>query len=208
MVSNKYGSWDMKCNRQDFYVSLSHFFMFYPTNSLKIKNIKKMKETYRYTIILHKFTKNHDHRLYCYWDMVCDGCNCCFLSWAIFGPFTPLTTQKNSISKNFRKEMHGDIITEHKCTKNNDHMLYWSWDMAHDRCNFFFFILRYFLPFYPLTAQKNENFKKIWLDISSFYTNVLKIMIICYTVSEIWHVTDVFVFVIFHFGKCFALLPH
>ena len=30
-------------------------------------------------------------------------------------------------------------------------------------------------------------------------------MIICYTVPEIWHVTDVIV--IFHFGLFFALLP-
>ena len=42
------------------------------------------------------------------------------------------------------------------------------------------------------------------LDISSFYTNVLKIIIICYTVPEIWHVTDV---IIFHFGLFFNLLP-
>ena len=38
-----------------------------------------------------------------------------------------------------------------------------------------------------------------WLDISSFYTSVPKIMIICYTVLEIWHVTDVIV--LFHFGQ-------
>ena len=30
-------------------------------------------------------------------------------------------------------------------------------------------------------------------------------MIICYTVPELWHVTDVIV--IFHFGLFFALLP-
>ena len=30
-------------------------------------------------------------------------------------------------------------------------------------------------------------------------------MIICYTVLEIWHVTDVIV--VFHFGQFFALLP-
>ena len=31
-------------------------------------------------------------------------------------------------------------------------------------------------------------------------------MIICYTVPEIWHVTDVIL--IFHFGLFFALLPN
>ena len=47
--------------------------------------------------------------------------------------------------------------------------------------------------------------KKKTLKISSFYTSVPKIMIICYTVPEIWCVRDVIVF--FHFGLFFALLP-
>ena len=40
--------------------------------------------------------------------------------------------------------------------------------------------------------------------MSSFYTSVPKFMVIGYTVSEIWHVTDV---IIFHFGLYFSLLP-
>ena len=43
------------------------------------------------------------------------------------------------------------------------------------------------------------------LKIPSFYTIVPKVMIIGYTVSEIWHVTDKIV--IFHFGLFVALLP-
>ena len=43
------------------------------------------------------------------------------------------------------------------------------------------------------------------MEISSFYKSVPKLMIICYTVSEIWRVADI-VF-IFHFGVFFALLP-
>ena len=39
----------------------------------------------------------------------------------------------------------------------------------------------------------------------SFYTSVPKLMIICFTVPEIWCVTDVIV--IFHFGLFFVLLP-
>ena len=38
-----------------------------------------------------------------------------------------------------------------------------------------------------------------------FYTKVPKIMIICYTVPETWHVSDVIV--IFHFGQFLACLP-
>ena len=44
-----------------------------------------------------------------------------------------------------------------------------------------------FYPFTPLTPQKNEKRKKKTLEISSFYSNVPKIMIICYTVPEIWY---------------------
>ena len=53
-----------------------------------------------------------------------------------------------------------------------------------------------FCPFTPLTTQKIEILKK-WknrLEISSFYTSVPKIMIIFYTVPEIWHVTDLICF--------------
>ena len=46
-------------------------------------------------------------------------------------------------------------------TKNHDHMLYCSRDMARDRCNCYFFILGYFLPFYPPNRLKTESLKKL-----------------------------------------------
>ena len=61
-------------------------------------NFTKMKETPGDIIILHKCTKNHDHMLYCSWDMARDGCTCYFSFWAIFCPFAPLTIQKIKIS--------------------------------------------------------------------------------------------------------------
>ena len=69
------------------------------------------------------------------------------------------------------------------------------------------FVLGNFLPFYPTNSPKmkiSKNWKK-HQSISSFYTSVPKIIIICYTVPEIWHVTHVII--IFHFGLFFALLP-
>ena len=75
----------------------------------------------------------------------------------------------------------------------------------------FFVILSHFLHFYPLTTRKIKILKKCkkqqLLEISplSFYTNVPKIMIICYTFPEIRHMMDV-IFV-FHFGLIFGLLP-
>ena len=100
-----YGSWDMKCNRKNFFVILGDFFPFYSPNSLKNENI-------------------------------------------------------NYNNKKKEKKAAGDIIILHKCNKNRDHLLYCSWDMAHDGCNFYFHFGLYFsllLPWQP----KNENFKKM-----------------------------------------------
>ena len=79
--------------------------------------------------------------------------------------------------------------------------------MVRDRCSYFSF-WAIFCPFTPLTARKinikkKKRKRRKHLEISSFYTSVPKIMIICYT--EIWHVTDVIV--IFHFGLFFDLSP-
>ena len=67
----------------------------------------------------------------------------------------------------------------------------------------------YLGPFFPLLPPwqpekwkfQNKKWKKIAWEISSFYTSVPKIIIICYTLHEICHVTNVIV--IFHFGQFF-----
>ena len=67
-------------------------------------------------------------------------------------------------------------------------------------------ILGHFSPFTPLAIQKNQNFGKMekHLNISSFYTRLPKIMLICFTVPEIWRMTDVIF--IFNFRLLFALM--
>ena len=94
----------------------------------------------------------------------------------------------------------------HKCTINDDHMINGSWDINSNR-QIFLTSWAIFCPFTPLTARKMKIPKKRnkHLEISSFYTSVPKIMIICFTVPEIWHMTHVTF--IFHFGLFFALLP-
>ena len=71
-----------------------------------------------------------------------------------------------------------------------------------------FFHFGQFFALYPLYNPKNKNFTKIKkpVEISSFYTSVPKIMILFYTVPEIWCVTDVIA--IFYFGIFFALYTH
>ena len=53
-----------------------------------------------------------------------------------------------------KKKTPRDIIILHMSTKNHDHMLYCSLDMAHDGYNFYFSFWAIFCPFTPLTAQK------------------------------------------------------
>ena len=53
-----------------------------------------------------------------------------------------------------------DIIILHMCTINDNNMMFGSWDMEHDRQNFFA-ILDNFLYFYPPKNQKNHNFEKL-----------------------------------------------
>ena len=62
-------------------------------------------------------------------------------SWAIFLPFYPPNSPKNeNFKKKTKKKTPGDIIILHRCTKNQDHMLYHSWNMNN---------------------PKNQNFKKM-----------------------------------------------
>ena len=78
------------------------------------------------------------------------------------------------------------------------------WDIACDRLKLV--IMGLFLPFYLPKPERSAFWKseKNRQKISSCYTSVPKIMIICYTVPEIYRVTDASV--IFHFGLFFALL--
>ena len=55
-----------------------------------------------------------------------------FVIFNCFWPFTPPTTQKIKILKKWKKP--GDIIILHRCTKNNDHMMYGCWNMVRNRC--------------------------------------------------------------------------
>ena len=122
-----------------------------------------------------------------------------------FLPFYPIKTWKIKILKN-EKKGPGDIFILHKCSKNHDHIPEISWDMARKGCKCYFSFWTIFCLFTSATACKIiilEKWTKI-LEMSSFYNSVPKVMIICYTVPDIWHVMDV---IIFHFGLFFALLP-
>ena len=128
-----YCSWDMVCDRCNYFSFWAIFLHFYPPNSPKNQNFKKVKKTTGDLVILQTCIKNHDCMLYCSWDMVRDKCNCYFLFWAIFPLPPPITAPKNKMKKKWKKKMPGDIIILHICTKNYNQMMYSSWDMVQDR---------------------------------------------------------------------------
>ena len=100
-----------------------------------------------------------------------------FVVLGYFLPFHPINNPKN---KNFKKwkKTTGDIIILLKCTINDNHMMYGSWDIKHNKQNFFLSFWAIFSPLTSLTTQKMKILKKMKknLQISSFYTCVPKIM--------------------------------
>ena len=114
------------------------FFALLPPNSQKKENFKKnnqkktknnqtnkqQQQQKSADMILHKSTKNHDHMLCCFLNMVRECCNFIFhfeLFFALLLPkptAPPLTAHEIKISKK-KKEKRIDIIL-HKCTKNYD----------------------------------------------------------------------------------------
>ena len=100
-----YGSWDTEHNGHNFLSFWTFFYPFTPLTILKIKTMQNWKKTPGYIIILHKCAKNHDHMLHLSWDTMRDWCNSYFLFWAIFYPFTPLTTQKIKISRKRKQRL-------------------------------------------------------------------------------------------------------
>ena len=67
---------------------------------------------------------------------------------------------KNQNSEKIKKT-HGYIIVLHKCTINDNHMMY-IWFLGYEIWQTeFFVILDCFLPFYPSNNMKNQHFEKL-----------------------------------------------
>ena len=127
----------------------------------------------------------------CMFPEIWSGTDRIYLFSTSFCCFTLLATQKIKILKKLKK--HLEISSFYtKFPKNHDHMLYCSWDMARDGCNYYFSFWASFCPFIPLTTQKIKISKKgkKHLEISSFYTCIPKIMIRWSTVPKKWCATN------------------
>ena len=122
-----------------------------------------------------------------------------------FCPFNPSPQQqgKSKFWKNEKNAWRYYHFTRvyHKW-KSND-----VWLLRYEMWQNFLLFWATFCPFTPLTTQKIKILRK-WkkqLEILSFYTHVSKIMITCYTIPEIWHMTDIIY--ISYFGPFSAILP-
>ena len=197
-----YASWNMECDRHNFLSLRAIFCPFTPqmlTPKIKIwKKCKNVGRHYPFTHVYHKW------RSYDVWFLRYKTWQVVFLSfWAIFYPLTLLTTRKIKILKNEKNSWRYHNLI--KCTKNDNHLIYSFWDMQCKRHNFLsFWVIFTLLPhLQPKKSKFWKNEKNTWRYISSCYTSVPKMSIICYTVPGIWHVMDV----IFYFSFWVIFCP-
>ena len=137
------------------------------------------------------------------WSARIDLIFCHFRS--IFALLPHYWHQKLKFGKNVKKHLEklsfykGAPFIKIICTLD---MMYDSWDMKFNRellCH-----LGPFFAFYPFNSlAKWKYILKKPLEISSFYTSVLKIMIIHYIVPEMWCKTDVIVIFILGYTSPF-----
>ena len=187
-----YATWDTECDRQnflsfwaifcpltplttpkikiwvtqtEFFVILDHFLPFYPPPPHLLatqKNFSKMKKTSQDINILHMCTINDNHMMYGSWDTSVTNKIFCHFG-LIFLPFLPF--QQPGKSKFWKNEKEAGYTTLlHKCTVNDDHMMYGSLDMVFDRQNFssFWVIFCLFTPLLTQNIKILKNVKNIW----------------------------------------------
>ena len=188
----------MKWDRHNF----CHFGLFFvlldPWQPGKSKFWKNEKIIWRCHPFTH--TKIDDHMMYVPWNTECDRL---FVILGHFLHFTPLLTPIRKIWKNVKKP---SPFALHRCTMNEDHIIYDSWDIRYNKEIFLSFWV-IFCPLTLLTTQeikllktmkkKKKKKKMINLEILSFETCVPQ-MIWC-MVPGIWSTTDRIFLILDHF---------
>ena len=147
-----YGSWDIKWRGLSFFIIFDYFLSFDPPNSHKNQDFEKIKKPAGDIIILHLCTTNDDHMMYGSWDIE-RGIENFFVILCYFLPFYHLTTRKTNVLKT-----PGDIIILHMSSLSENHMMYDSWDIEHDRHNF----VSFWTIFCPFTHPPNNPTNQKW----------------------------------------------
>ena len=104
-----------------------------------------------------------------------------------FWPFYPPSNPQNQNLEKM-KTLPTDITTIHKYHNWKSYNVWFLRYGACDRQNFLSFWTVFCLFIYSLNNPKNQNFEKLkkHLAISSFYTSVQKLMIICYIYCSLY----------------------
>ena len=126
------------------FVILDHFLSFYPPKDLKNQKFEKMKKKHQEISFYTCATINDNHNV---WFLTYGLWQTKFFSTLDhFLPFyLPNDPKNQNVLK--KKKAPGDIIILHKCTKNENHMMYGSWDIKCNGPNFLFWTA--FCPFTP-----------------------------------------------------------
>ena len=101
---------------------------------------------------------SEDHMIHGFSNIRCN-IQKCLPFWAIFGLSAPWQLGKSKFW-NWKKTLR-DIIILHISSINDNHMIYGSWDMEHDKQNF----LSFWTVFYPYGPRKLifwKNDKNTW----------------------------------------------
>ena len=106
------------------------------------------------------------------WSMVCmkyEIWSATDRIFCYFRPFFALLLPNNPKNQNKKKneKNHSDIIILNTYNINDNHMMYGSWDMEHDRQNFWQFCV-ILCPFTSLTTQKIKISKK-WKSAQRYH---------------------------------------
>ena len=123
---------------------------------MKKAKTKTTTKTHEDIIILDLCTTNDDY-MFDSWDMEGNRIFCHF--GLFFFPFIPLTSWKIKILKKIEKTTQGDIIILYLCNTSDNHIIWYSWDMEHNRQNFLSFWA--FFALLPTNNLKNQNFEKM-----------------------------------------------
>ena len=143
-----YGSWNIRCSRQNFLLFWAMFCTFTPLKTWKIKIVtnNKKKNTRRYYHFTHV---HHKWQSYDVWFLKYGAQQRIFCHLgSFFGLLHPYGPRKSKFStkKNQKKKTSGDIIILH----NVHHMVYGSCDMECNRQTF----LLFWTIFYPFWKDK------------------------------------------------------
>ena len=167
--------------KAEFFVILGHFLPSDPPNSPKNQNFEKNEKKnnnnwryYHFTYVFHKW-KSYDVWFLRYGA----GQTEFFLTDDLFFVYLPPNNPENQNFEKWKKRVAISFTQVYHKWQSYD-----AWFLRYVS----FWVI--FCSFTPLTTQKIKILKK-WkkeLEIPSFYTGVPNIMIVCYTVPEIWHV--------------------